>query len=742
MVHIPELIVDLALILAAAAFVSLVFKKLKQPIVLGYIIAGFLVGPNFKLFPTIVDVDAIKTWADIGVIFLLFSLGLEFSFKRLMKIGGVATITAIIEVSFTMLLGYSLGRILGWNNMNSLFLGGILAIASTTIIIRAFDELGVKDQKFAGVVTGVLVIEDLVAVLLMVLLSTVAVSQTFSGVEMVMSVLKLAFFLILWFVSGIFFLPSLLKRINTLINEETLLIISIALCLLMVILASLAGFSPALGAFIMGSILAETTKAEKIEHITKSVKNLFASIFFVSVGMLIDPRVLLDHAYIILGAVLVLLVGKPIFVAVGALASGQPLKIAIQSGMSLSQIGEFSFIIATLGLTLKVTNELLYPLAVAVSVVTTFTTPYMIRYSVPFYNFVVETLPKKWKISLDKYSAGTQNMAELSDWRRILRFYLINVVIFSVIIISIILISTNYLSPFFARLGWSPVVSLIITLVILTPFLWALAFRRTHRQAYANVWLKASYRGPLVLLLSSRVALAVLYVGFLFYRLFSPGVALAGISVTCIILLVFSGRIKAFYGRIENRFLVNYNERESPDSAKKILTPWDSHITTFQLNEQSPYIGRTLMDSRIREEFGVNIVVIERGDYVINVPNRDNYLYPYDKLSVIGTDEQLQKFKFYLDSYNNAFQSSESKHKNVSLHHFTVGTNSSLLNTSIRQSKIRERTQGLVVGIERNGRRILNPESDAVFEMNDKVWIVGNERRIQLLFTEFTGDSV
>jgi CPA2 family monovalent cation:H+ antiporter-2 len=741
MVHIPELIIDLALILAAAAIVSLVFKKLKQPIVLGYIIAGFLVGPHIKLFPTVVNVDAIKTWADIGVIFLLFSLGLEFSFKKLMKIGGVATITAIIEVTFTMLLGFSLGKVLGWNNMNSLFLGGILAIASTTIIIRAFDELGVKDQKFAGVVTGVLVIEDLVAVLLMVLLSTVAVSQTFSGIEMVMSVLKLAFFLILWFVSGIFFLPSLLKRINHLLNEEILLIISISLCLLMVILASYAGFSSALGAFIMGSILAETTKAEKIEHLTKSVKNLFASIFFVSVGMLIEPSVILDNVFIILGAVLVLLIGKPIFVVVGALASGQPLKIAIQSGMSLSQIGEFSFIIATLGLTLKVTNELLYPLAVAVSVVTAFTTPYMIRYSVPFYNFVADSLPKKWKNSLDKYSAGTQNMAEISDWKHILRFYLINVVIFSVIIISIILLSTKYLSPFLAGLGWSPVVSLIITLIILTPFLWALALRRTLRQAYANVWLKALHRGPLVLLLSSRVALAVLYLGFLFYRLFTPEVAMVGILVTCGILLIFSGRIKAFYGRIENRFLINYNERETPGGSKKILAPWDTHITTFQLNEQSPYIGRTLLDSRIREEFGVNIVVIERGDYVINVPNRDNYLYPYDKLSVIGTDEQLQKFKFFLESYNSAFQSSESKHKNVSLHHITLGSKSSLLNNSILQSKIRERTQGLVVGVERNGRRILNPESNLVFELNDKIWIVGNEKRIQLLFKEFTGDT-
>lgn len=738
MIHLPPLITDLALILASAAIVSLLFKKLKQPVVLGYIIAGLLVGPNIKLFPTVGDSSGIRIWADIGVIFLLFSLGLEFSFRRLLRIGGVAFITAVIEVTLTMFLGYSLGQLLGWNSINSLFLGGILAIASTTIIIRAFDELGVKNQKFTGIVTGVLVIEDLVAVLLMVLLSTVAISQAFSGTEMFFSVLKLAFFLVLWFISGIFFIPSLLKHINRLVNEEMLLIISVALCLFMVVLATYFGFSPALGAFIMGSILAETTKAEKIEHLTKSVKNLFGAIFFVSVGMLIDPKILVEHAFPILAATLVLLIGKPLFVSIGVLASGQPLKIAVQSGMSLSQIGEFSFIIASLGLTLKVTNELLYPMAVAVSVVTTFTTPYMIRYSEPVFNFIHTVLPKKWKTVLNRYSAGTQNISEISDWKKILRFYLMNVVIFSVIIVTVIFLSTEYLWPLLTSFGWGPFVNILITLTILAPFLWALAFRRTQREAYANVWLNASHRGPLIVLLSSRVVLAVLYIGILFYRLFPPWIAFTGIVLTCMILLINSGRIKAFYGRIETRFLRNYHARDTHRNSAKILAPWDTHITTLEILENSPYVGRTLMEARIREEFGVNIVTIERGDYIINLPNRDNHLYPHDKISVIGTDEQLQKFQFYLDSYRNVYQGAESRQV-VSLHHITLSNNSSLIHQNIRESKIRERTQGLVVGIERNGKRILNPESTVVFEENDKVWLVGNEKRIQVLFKEFAG---
>lgn len=739
MIHLPPLIIDLALILCAAAVITLIFKKLKQPVVLGYIIAGFLVGPNFKMFPSITDVDGIRTWAEIGVIFLLFGLGLEFSFKKLIKIGGTAIITGLTEIVLTMIVGYSVAQLLGWNSIDSLYLGGILAIASTTIIIKAFDELGMKNQKFAGIVTGVLVIEDLVAVLLMVLLSTVAVSKTFTGGEMVFSVLKLVFFLVLWFVSGIFFLPTLLKKIRSLITEETLLVLSLALCFLMVVLATYVGFSPALGAFIMGSVLAETTKAEKIEQLTKSVKNLFGAIFFVSVGMLINPLMLVQHALPILVATLVLLLGKPLFVATGAVISGQPLKIAIQSGMSLSQIGEFSFIIATLGLTLNVTSGFLYPVAVAVSVITTFTTPYMIRFSEPFYIRIEKIIPRKWEKVLTRYSVEAQNITEISDWKKVLRFYFINVIIFSVIIVTIILLSTQILAPIFIENQWGQVLTAGITLLVLSPFLWALAFRRTNRQAYANVWLKTSQRGPLLVLLASRVVLAVLFIGFLFDRLFSPLVALSGVLVSIFILALMSKKIKAFYGKIEYRFITNYNERETsePDTLAD-LSPWDTHMATFELNPKSPYIGKTLFESRIREEYGVNIAVIERGDFVINVPGRTEYLYPGDKLSVIGSDEQLEKFRKHLDSTLAEF-TKETSRQTVSLHHFTAGPDCPLVKQSIRESKLRERSKGLVVGIERNGERILNPESDLVFETNDKVWIVGNELRIQILLKELAG---
>jgi len=736
MSQLPLFIDDLALILITAALITLIFKKLKQPVVLGYIVAGFFVGPNFDLVPTVFEQESIKTWAEIGVIFLLFGLGLEFSFKKLLKVGGVATITAITEVPLTLLLGYGVGQLLGWSFMDSLFLGGILAIASTTIIIRAFDELGVRNQKFAGIVTGVLVIEDLVAVLLLVLLSTVAASRTFAGIEMVYAVLKLTFFLVLWFVAGIFFIPTLFRKLKLLMNEETLLIISLALCFLMVVLATYVGFSSALGAFVMGSILAETTKAEKIEHITKPIKTLFGAIFFVSVGMLIDPQMLIKHIIPIVAATLVLLFGKPLFVIMGTLFSGQPVKIAVQSGMSLSQIGEFSFIIAALGISLKVTSDFLYPVAVAVSVLTTFFTPYMIRLSKPVIQGLDAILPEKWKTVVKTDSSGAQHLTEMSDWKKVLISYFVNLIIFSVIIISIILLSGIYLEPFFSGHGWHKAITAIVTLAFLSPFIWALAFRRPNHHAYIKVWGKASKRGPLILMQLSRIVLALLFIASIFYHLFSPMIAIWGIIITCSILAIFFKRIKAFYLKIETSFISNYNERESGTlNSNLILTPWNTHIAKFELHAQSSYVGKTLAESKMREEFGVNIVKIERGDFIITVPNRDNHLYPNDKILVIGDDEQLDNFEKFLESSCGESIKEDLK-QNVSLHHFTIKKHATLVGQSIRESGIREKSQGLVIGIERNGEHIVNPESDVIFQAHDKVWIVGNEHRIRIVIKE------
>lgn len=735
MTHLPALITDLALILGAAAITTLIFKWLKQPLVLGYIIAGLLVGPKIGFLPNVIDTKNVTVWAEIGVIFLLFSLGLEFSFKKLVKVGTVAGIIGVTGVGMTVFMGYSLGSLMGWTSMDSMFLGGILGIASTTIIIRAFDELEVKSQKFTGIVMGVLVIEDLVAVLLMVVLSTVSVSKSFEGMALLSSVLKLGFFLILWFVSGIFFLPTFFNKAKKLINEETLLIISIALCFLMVVLATSAGFSSALGAFIMGSLLAETPKVEKIEHAMKSVKDLFGAIFFVSVGMLIDPKMIVEHAIPVILATLVLLIGKPLFVTIGALIAGQPLRIAVQSGMSLSQIGEFSFIIATLGVTLGVTSDFLYPVAVAVSVVTTFTTPYMISFSGTAFNLIERALPAKWKKTLNNYSVGAQNVSEASEWKKLIQFYLMNILIFSVIIIFIIIISTRYIIPMFNDDNWTKLAEIVVLLAILSPFLWALAFRRASPQTYAKVWEKPLQRGPLVVLMLSRIALSLFFIGFVFDSIYSPLAAVFGVLFTSLVLLVFRKRIKEFYSRIENRFLTNLNpERNEPKET--VITPWDTHLAGFTVHSWSPMVGRTLMELQLREIFGVNVASVHRGDMVINVPSRDERLYPNDVLSVIGTDEQLREFKAYLEVPVEQRKLSTQRKKSVSLHHFFIHEGSKLIGKSIRDSRVREITKGLVVGLERDGERIVNPESDIVLQADDQIWIVGDDRRLNVIMNE------
>jgi CPA2 family monovalent cation:H+ antiporter-2 len=737
MSHLPTLIRDLALILAIAGVTTLLFKKLKQPVVLGYILAGILVGPNFSLLPSISDLDGVKVWADIGVIFLLFSLGLEFSFKKLVNIGGTAGVTGIFEIICMVGLGFVTGKLMGWPFMDCIFLGGIIAISSTTIIIRAFDELGVKTRKFASVVLGVLVVEDLMAVLLMVVLSTLAVSREFAGMEMLYSVLKLVFFLVLWFLSGIFLIPGFLKWGRKIMNDETMLVISLGLCLLMVVAATYAGFSAPLGAFIMGSILAETPQAEKIEHLVQPVKNLFGAVFFVSVGLLIEPDMLMKYIGPVFILSFVVILGKTINVTFGALLSGQPLKQSMQAGMSLAQIGEFSFIIATLGLTLQVTSDYLYPIAVGVSVITTFTTPYMIRLADPFYNWLSPKLPIKWRMAINQYSTGAQTIQAESDWRIVLRSYLLIMASNSVIIIALILLSATYLLPVLqASIGGEHLPAILtatITLAATAPFLWGLAIRRMHSLSYRNLWLDKKYNhGPLVMLEVVRNLLLVVLVGFMVNQLFSTMIAFVAIlPVIVVVLFVFARRLNSFYVRIEKRFLTNLNQREQmQSSATGDLSPWDAHMAFFTMPAESTVVGKSLKELAWREQYGINIAYIERGSITITAPARTDVLYPFDKISVIGTDVQLEQFRTILES---AILPAKNGEEEITLNKFIVDEHNALRGKTLRASGIREATNGLVVGIERDGQRILNPDSTTIFEWDDIVWIVGDRKKIEEL---------
>ncbi|MCH5328168.1 MAG: cation:proton antiporter, partial [Coprobacter sp.] len=472
MEHLNPLISDLALILVVAGITTLLFKWLKQPVVLGYIVAGFLVGPHFNLFPSIVDAADINVWSEIGIIVLLFSLGLEFSFRKLLNVGGSAVITAAVIVTGMMLLGYSAGRLLHFTYIDSIFLGGMLSMSSTTIIIKAFSDLNMRKQKFTAVVFGVLIIEDMFAVLMMVLLSSIAVK--IEGGELVYSVLKLVFFLVTWFLVGIFVIPTFLKRARRFLNAETLLVVSMGLCLGMVVWASYAGFSSALGAFVMGSILAGTNEAEKIEKVVQPVKDLFGAVFFVSVGMLVDPTILTQYGWPIILLSLVVICGQIFFGTSGMLISGQPLGIAVKSGFSLSQIGEFAFIIATLGMTLGVIEDFLYPIVVAVSVITTFTTPYFIKMSDPVSGWLEKHLPERFRFLLDRYSSNASTVQQENPWKKVLAAYLGKMALYTIVLIGIVIVSLSWFMPLITKLipgKWGTIAGAVATLAVMSPFL-------------------------------------------------------------------------------------------------------------------------------------------------------------------------------------------------------------------------------------------------------------------------------
>jgi CPA2 family monovalent cation:H+ antiporter-2 len=751
--HLPKLIEDLALILIVAAITTLLFRRIKQPLVLGYIIAGLLVGPYFSLTPTVADAENVETLAEIGVIFLLFSLGLEFSFKKLMRVGGSASITAFVEIIFITVSGYFLGHIMGWSTMDSLFLGGMLASSSTTIIIKAFDELGVKTKMFARIVFGVLVVEDLVVILLMVLLSTIAVTQQFQGSEMVFTVLKLLFFLALWFIAGIFLLPTLLKKAKTLLDEETLLVLSIGLCLGMVVLATQAGFSAELGAFIMGSILAETTSAEKVEHILTPVKNLFGAIFFVSVGMLIDPATIWEYRWPVIFVTLLTLLGKFFSTTLGALLSGQPLKQAVQVGMSMAQIGEFAFIVASLGLSLGVTSKFIFPVAVGASAITTFTTPYMIRYSEPVYNFITKLLPAQWISTINSYSTGTQNIQAESTWKKLTKSYLRLALTNGIMLLALMLLSVKFLLPFLQELIPNEILSscfaLIISLLVAAPFLWAFTTKQPNKMDTKELWLDQEYsKGPLFVLGIFRIAVGILIIAVWIERLFyTPLAILIGVPIIVFVLVLFAKRIQSFYDKLELRFLSNLHAREMAEADKlnasenilskhfhpqAELSPWDAHLIDLEVNPQAEYIGESLQELAWRENYGVNIAYIKRGDKIIYAPGKNNKLLPYDHVGLIGTDDQLQDFKPVFDAVEKV-DTQGANLEDIAVQKIVVDEHNQLKDQTVLSSGIREKTNGLVVGIQRNHERILNPTSTTKFEWGDIVWIVGERKKIQSL---------
>lgn len=747
MAEIPFLVKDLALILMVAGIVTIIFKKLKQPLVLGYIVAGFLVSPHMPYTMSVIDETDIKTWADIGVIFTLFSLGLDFSFKKIVKMGASPIIATVVIVFFMMMLGISIGHGFGWSKMDCIFLGGMLAMSSTTIIYKAFDDMGLRQQKFAGMVMSVLILEDILAIVMMVMLSAIAGGNNPDGEQMIGSVIKIAFFLVLWFIVGIFAIPLFLRSVRKLINNETLLIVALGLCCGMAVLSTKVGFSSAFGAFVMGSILAETIEAEKIIKLVEPVKNLFGAIFFVSVGMLVDPKILIEYAIPILALVGSILIGQAIFGTFGFMLGGESLKSAMRCGFSMAQIGEFSFIIASLGLSLGVISNYLYPVVVAVSVITTFLTPYMIRLATPTYQVMEKHLPKRLINILNHFAMSHPTTTQQSKWKSLLRQMLINTVAYSILTAAVIALMFTFVLPFTRSLfpGWklhwyANAITGILTLVLIAPFLRAIIMKKNHSSEWKRLWVESSInRIPLLFTIVVRFVIALAFIFYIcnYLTRFTDALMII-IGIAVVSLMIASRWTKKRSIKMERLFIHNLRSRDimaQVNGEKKPLYEGhlldrDIHISDFDVPEDSSWGGKTLKELHLRERFGVDMSSIMRGSQRLNIPNGDTVIFPGDKLQVIGNDDQLQKFATALNT-DLIPEDLEIEKREMKLRQLIISGKSEFCGKSLLESGIRDKYNCMVVGLEEGQENLTKIAPTRTFEKGDILWIVGEESDLQ-----------
>jgi len=735
-----NLVKDLALILIAAGIFTIISKALKQPLILGYIVAGFIVGPHLGLFG-ITSAESVEQWSEIGIIFLLFALGLEFSFKKLLKVGSSALITAGCVCVGMFVTGNIVGHALGWTHMEGIFLGGLMSMSSTTIIIKAFTDLGLKNKSYATLVFGTLVVEDLIAVVLMVLLTTIATANQFAGGEMLMGLAKLLFFLILWFLVGIYVIPSFLKWARKYLNDEILLLVAIGLCFGMVSLAVYAGFSAALGAFVMGSILSETIEGEHISKLVVNIKDLFGAIFFVSVGMMVDPAVIAAHWLPILILTIVTVIGMTIFGSLGALVSGRGLNTAVHTGFSLAQLGEFSFIIAGLGVSLGVMRGFIYPVIIAVSVITTFTTPYMIKAATPVCNFLYKKLPVKLLAKLDPTpDSGSTSAEEQSLWASLLKSYFLRVLLYSVILLAIFLGSKMYLDKLLVRLlpdatdALRNAVSLAVTLVVMAPFLYGLAVNG-HDIKHAAVQLmkeKDSNKWPILALVFLRIFIAIAFVIatiLLHYQLSYWSlllIVLAGVAF-----FIVARRSVHQFDALESRFITNLNQKEEYErmrtpiasGVRSKMKGHDVAAESVTISPNSEYAGKKLKDIPFRQKYGINIAKVIRGSKRILIPSPEEHIYPYDEVLAIGTNEEVKRFVEEMNAEDEQMRISYETDDFV-LDTFELQKGCYLDGKMLKDTNMRQHGC-MVVGVERNGLSLMSPKPDFVFEAGDFVWLAG-----------------
>lgn len=750
MSELPELVQDLALILVVAGFVTLLFKKLKQPLVLGYIVAGFLVSPHMSYTMSVVDQGDIQTWADIGVIFLLFSLGLDFSIKKILKMGASPIIAACTIIFSMMVLGIIVGHSFGWKEMDCIFLGGMVAMSSTTIIYKAFSDMGLTQQGFASTVMSVLILEDILAIVMMVMLSTVASGNSPDGVQLLGSIMKIGFFLVLWFVVGLFAIPLFLRSVRKILNSETLLIVSLGFCCLMAVISTQVGFSAAFGAFVMGSILAETVEADKIIRLVDPVKNLFGAIFFVSVGMLVKPDVIVEYAIPILLLVITILVGQALFGTLGYLLGGQTLKNAMRCGFSMAQVGEFAFIIATLGKSLGVISEFLYPVVVAVSVITTFLTPYMIRAAEPCYNVLIKHLPKRWVRRLTHIqtnnageSASTNNL-----WKVLMKKMIFNTLIYGILSAAVIAIMFSAALPICRNLSikWTGshwignAVCGFLTIIFIAPFLRSIVMKQNHSEAFKALWTdRRINRLPLTATILARVLIALSFIFYIcnYLTRFKNALMIA-VAVGLLILMLLSRWLKKRSITLERLFIQNLQSRdiEAQKQGKKKplfanhLIDRDIHIANLELPDDSLWAGKTLYSLRLRNRFGVHISSILRGSKHINIPNGGTILFPGDKLQAIGNDEQLTKLSKAMKAELQPTITDIEKHE-MKLRSFTISKTSPFIGKTLKDSGIRDEYNCMVVGVDEGQKNLTLITPSRCLQAGDVLWVVGEEKDLE-----------
>ncbi len=730
--NIEGLISDLAFILLLGAIVTVIFKWIKQPVVLGYIVAGFLASPNFEPLPSVTTEANIEFWAQLGIVILLFSLGLEFSFKKLLNVGGSAVVTALIIVIGMMATGFVIGKLLHFTNINSIFLGGMLSMSSTTIIIKAFTDLNLRQKKFASLVFAVLIVEDLFAVVMMVILSSLATGDNLEGGEMLYSVGKLVFFLVIWFLVGVYLLPTIFKKTRGFLNNETLLVISMGLCLGMSVFSVFCGFSLALGAFVMGSILAGTNMAERIEHVTAPVKDLFGAVFFISVGMMVQPSIIAEYWGPILLLSVVVIVGMIVFGTASMLLTGQSLKVAIESGFSLTQIGEFAFIIASLGMSLGVLDETIYPIVVAVSVITTFTTPYFIKMSEPAYKLVERHLPKRLHFLIDRYTEdATKAGSTTSAWVKLLKRYAWRIVLYSIVLLAITIVSQRYFMPFVTDLmpHWGKLVGVVLTLTVMSPFLLALCLSTSKRAEQLEL---EPYKVPRAVMMLFRIAIALSFIIHFLSSTYSMAVgASTGVALQFHILMLRSTKVRKPMRSIEATFIKNLNERDLSKSGRGNNLIGNLHMASMRVSGACQFVGMPLTKADLHRRFGVNIAAIQRDSHFIPAPSGTDRLFPGDIVSVIGNDDRLQKILPMIEAPDkeNGVVVNPTDYR---LRDFTIGDNSILVGKTPQQAMLREKFRTLIVAVQRCEEMVDNPGT-LTFEPGDHLWVVATHDVVSTL---------